>query len=187
MKNETLHRIGAFTASMITIAGALTIIELHDMTARPVRAVEPPSTQGPNLNAPDLKKAFFDAARIYGKKGCGDVELAIMTAQNALRTGLPANLVAAIVGIESSCNPIAISKKGAVGLMQINIGVWAEKYGNFKSVNPFNPEESMHDGTDILAADIKQYGLRSGVAHYDGVGQEADDYGVQVLALAGIK
>jgi hypothetical protein len=180
------QRLGAFAGSAITIIGMVAIVALAPHTDRPIHA-DVPVQQGPNLNVPDLKKAFFDAARIYGKKGCGDVDLALMTAQNALRTGLPANLVAAVVGVESTCSPIAISKKGAVGIMQINVAVWADKYSNFKSVNLFNPEEGMRVGCDILAANIKQWGLKSGVAHYDGVGQEADDYGVQVLALAGIK
>lgn len=185
MKAETKQLMTRLLASAITIIGSLTIIELRD--ARPVKAEQPIAVQGPNFNAPDLRKAFFDAARIYGKKGCGDMELAAMTAQNAIRTGLPANLVAAVVGVESSCNPLAISKKGAVGIMQVNVAVWADKYESFKHINLLNPEDGMRVGTDILAANVKQYGLRSGVAHYDGAGPEADDYGTQVLALAGVK
>jgi Transglycosylase SLT domain len=183
MTPEIKRAIGKILVSFLSIGLMLAVIELRPTQS--VRAVEPPVPQG--LNAPEIRKAFFDAARIYGRKGCGDVDLAMMTAQNALRTGLPANLVAAVVGVESTCSPIAISKKGAVGIMQINVAVWADKYSNFKSVNLFNPEEGMRVGCDILAANIKQWGLKSGVAHYDGVGQEADDYGAQVLALAGIK
>jgi soluble lytic murein transglycosylase-like protein len=184
MTAENKRAIGKTLASFLSIGLTLALIELRP--TMPVRAIEPP-VQGPNFNAPDLHKAFFDASRIYGKKGCGDVELADMTARNALRTGLPANLIAAVVGVESSCNPLAISKKGAVGIMQVNVAVWSEKYGNFRTINPFNPEEGMRVGCDILSANVKQYGLRSGVAHYDGVGPEADEYGAQVLALAGVK
>lgn len=145
-----------------------------------------PAPPTPNIYTnPAFQQAFFDAARIYGKKGCGDKELAEMTAQNALRTDLPANLVAAVVGIESSCVPIAISKKGAVGIMQINVMAQSEKYNNFRTINLFNPDQNMQIGCDILAGMIKQYGLKSGVAHYDGIGDEADSYQAQVLALAG--
>src|SRR6266566_1355853 len=49
-----------------------------------------------------FQQAFFDAARTYGKKGCGDKALAELTATVAVKNQVPANVMAAIVGIESS-------------------------------------------------------------------------------------
>lgn len=170
--------------SLLSVSLTLAVIELHP--TRPAHAVEL-IIQGPNFNEPDLRKALFDAARIYGKAGCGDLSLAELTAQNALRANVPANLLAALISIESSCNPLAISNKGAVGLTQVNVKVQADKFAQFRTINLFNPEESMRVGADILAANIKQYGLHSGVAHYDGIGPKADAYEVKVLALAGVK
>jgi soluble lytic murein transglycosylase-like protein len=132
-----------------------------------------------------FKQAFFDAARIYGKAGCGDIQLAEMTAKNSLRTGVPANVVASIVAVESSCNPLAISNKGAVGLTQVNVKVQAEKFAQFRAINLFNPEDSMRVGTDIMSDMIHQYGLHGGVSHYNGSGPDADAYAVKVLMLAG--
>ncbi len=150
---------------------------------RPAHAVEP---QGPNFNAPDLRKAFFDASRVYGKAGCGDMDLAEMTARNAVRSGVPANLLAAVVAVESSCNPLAISNRGAVGLTQVNVKVQADKFAQFRTINLFDPEQSMRVGTDILRDDIAQFGgVKQGVSHYNGTGPDADAYAIKVLALAG--
>jgi hypothetical protein len=137
------------------------------------------------FDVPAYRQAFFDASRIYGKSGCGDITLAEMTAENSLKTGVPANVIAAIVSVESSCNPLAISNRGAVGLTQVNVKVQSEKFAQFRAINLFNPKENMQVGTQIMAEMIKQYGLRSGISHYDGVGPEADAYVIKVLALAG--
>jgi hypothetical protein len=136
-------------------------------------------------DVPAYRQAFFDASRIYGKAGCGDITLAEMTAENSLRTGVPANIIAAIISVESSCNPLAISNRGAVGLTQVNVKVQSEKFEQFSAINLFNPKENMRVGTQIMSEMIKQYGLRSGISHYDGVGPEADAYVLKVLALAG--
>ena len=137
------------------------------------------------FDVPAYRQAFFDASRIYGKSGCGDIQLAQMTAENSLKTGVPANVIAAIVSVESSCNPLAISQKGAVGLTQVNVKVQSDKFAQFRTINLFNPQENMKVGTQIMAEMIKQYGLRSGISHYDGVGPDADAYVVKVLTLAG--
>lgn len=133
---------------------------------------------------PAYRQAIFDASRIYGKAGCGDIKLAEITAENSLKNGLPANLIAAVVSVESSCNPLAISNRGAVGLMQINVNVQSKAY-DFSTINLFNSQQSMSVGTKILAGMVKQYGLKSGVSHYNGIGDEADAYVIKVLALAG--
>lgn len=136
------------------------------------------------FQSPAYRKAFFDASRIYGKAGCGDMNLAEMTATYASRNGVPANVVAAIVAVESSCNALAISGKGAVGLTQVNVKVQASAY-DFSQINLLNPEQNMDTGTKIMASMIRTYGPRAWVSHYDGSGPEADAYALKVLALAG--
>jgi soluble lytic murein transglycosylase-like protein len=143
------------------------------------------STMETGFNQAEFRKAFFDASRIYGKAGCGDMDLAEMTAKHALRTGLSANLVAAVVAIESSCDPLAISNRGAVGIMQVNVKVQSEKFAQFRTINLFNPEQGMSVGTDILAGMVKTWGLKAGVSHYNGSGPDAEAYALKVLALAG--
>lgn len=148
----------------------------------------PVSTQTAGTNpapfeVPSYRRAFFDAARIYGKAGCGDMNLAEMTATHALRSGVPANVVAAIVAVESSCNPLAISGKGAVGLTQVNVKVQATAY-DFSRINLFDPDANMDTGTKIMASMIRTYG-KAWISHYDGIGDEADAYAAKVTALAG--
>jgi len=148
----------------------------------PVRTQTAATNPDP-FQVPSYRRAFFDAARIYGKAGCGDMNLAESTASHALQNGVPANVVAAIVAVESSCNPLAISGKGAVGLTQVNVKVQATAY-DFTQVNLFNPEQNMDTGTRIMASMIKTYG-KTWISHYDGVGPDADAYALKVQALAG--
>lgn len=132
-----------------------------------------------------FRKAFFDASKVYGKAGCGDINLAELTARNAIRTNLPASLIASVVSVESNCNPLAVSNKGAIGIMQVNVQVQAEKFGHFRTINLLNVEQGMETGTDILSGMIKTWGLRAGVSHYNGSGPDAEAYAVKVLQLAG--
>ena len=177
------HAFTKTLLSLLSIGLTLAIVELQP--TRQAHA-DVPVAPGPNFNAPDFRKAFFDAARIYGKAGCGDMDLAEMTARHSIRSGVPANLLAAVVAIESSCNPLAISNKGAVGLTQVYVKVQADKFAQFRAINLFDPEQNMRVGTDILRDDIAQFGgMKQGVSHYNGTGPDADAYAVKVLALAG--
>lgn len=136
---------------------------------------------------PNFRKAFFDAARIFGRAGCGDSQLAEMTARSSAKTGLPANVIAAEIAVESSCDPLAVSKDGGVGLLQIMPKIWASKFNNFRDKNLLKAEDSMEVGTEILADNIRQYGLRDGIRRYNGSGPDAELYAVRVMALAGVR
>jgi soluble lytic murein transglycosylase-like protein len=135
------------------------------------------------FQTPAYRKAFFDAAKTYGKKGCGDQALAELTATVAIKNAVPANLMAAIVGIESSCNPLA-NNGIAVGIAQINVQAHKDEY-DFSKINLFNAQENLEVGAEILAKSLKVWGPRQGVAHYNGVGPTAEKYAADVLALAG--
>lgn len=134
-------------------------------------------------DSPAYRQAFFNAARIYGKAGCGDIKLAELTAEYSVRNQVPANQIAAIVSVESSCNPLAVSPVGDVGLLQINVGIQAKAF-DFSRVNLFNPEENMDTGTRIMASLLKTYGTKW-VSHYNGSGPRAEAYALRVQALAG--
>ncbi len=140
-------------------------------------------------HTPEFEKAFFQAAKVYGKAGCGDVELAEMTAKRAVEAELPANVVAAVVASESTCDPNAVSNRGALGLMQIVPKIHKNRY-DFTKVNLLNPEENMRVGSAILSTYVKQYGVKQGLRHYYGTGDsgiylDGSGYAERVLALAG--
>ena len=139
------------------------------------------------VHSMEYQAALFQASRVYGKAGCGDQNLAEMTARNAIATKLPASIIAAQIAIESSCNPLAISNKGAIGLTQITVKVWASQYRNFQDVNLFNEEDSMRVGTTILSNLVRLYGLRNGLRRYNGAGEDAELYAERIVRLAGEK
>ena len=166
----------------------ISVLSMTPLLALFLLVPTPTHTAGVNpspYDVPAYRQAVFNAARIYGKTGCGDIQLAEITAENSLKSGVPANLIASIISIESSCNPLAISNRGAAGIMQVNVKVQADKFAQFRTINLFNPKENMQVGTQILSEMIKTYGLRGGVSHYNGSGPDAEAYAVKVMALAG--
>jgi soluble lytic murein transglycosylase-like protein len=61
----------------------------------------------------------------------------------ASRYGVPAELVAALIDVESRWNPRAVSSKGALGLMQL----MPETAWRFGAYQPFDPEQNIAAGT----------------------------------------
>ncbi|EOG7748432.1 lytic transglycosylase domain-containing protein [Vibrio cholerae] len=64
---------------------------------------------------------------------------------------VPTNLITAVIHNESGFNPLAVSSKGAKGLMQL-MDV------NSQGIDPFIPEQNIKTGTKLLADLIKKYG-----------------------------
>jgi soluble lytic murein transglycosylase-like protein len=168
----------------IKLASALiTMLSLPVTVNKPIRQ----EVQQSEYTSESFRKNFFDASRVYGRAGCGDVNLAELTARSAAKTGLPANVIAAEIAVESSCNPLAVSKAGAIGLTQVMPRVWAQEYNNFRDKNLLKTEDSIEVGMDILSRNVQEHGLRDGIRRYNGSGPEADAYAVKVMVLAGAK
>jgi hypothetical protein len=131
-----------------------------------------------------LQQAIFQAAETFGRGKCGDYPLAEKIGQEAIKTGVPANLLAAIAQIESNCQPLAISNRGAVGLMQIRVSAWS-KTVDFSKVNLFDPDQNLETSATILKGLIKVRGTIRGAV----LGYNCDDatYADSVMKLAGIK
>jgi soluble lytic murein transglycosylase-like protein len=66
--------------------------------------------------------------------------------QSAHHYGVSAELVAAVIDVESRWNPKAVSSRGAVGLMQL-MPATARRYGAFQ---PFDTEQNIAAGTRYL-------------------------------------
>jgi soluble lytic murein transglycosylase-like protein len=73
--------------------------------------------------------------------------------QHAADVGVSPDLVRAVIQAESGFNPWAISRKGALGLMQL-MPATARELG---VTNPFHPDENIRGGVTYLAQLLKRY------------------------------
>lgn len=88
-------------------------------------------------------------------------------------------LLRAVIVVESGFNPRAISRRGAVGLMQL-LPTTARRYGAF---NAFDPEQNIRAGAKYLADLITRYGesqLELVLAAYNAGENAVERYGRRI-------
>jgi soluble lytic murein transglycosylase-like protein len=90
----------------------------------------------------------------------------------AVSSALEANLLRAVIVVESGFNSHAVSKRGAVGLMQL-MPATASRYG---VSNPYDARQNVHGGARYLKFLIDRFGhdVRLALAAYN-AGEEAVD------------
>jgi soluble lytic murein transglycosylase-like protein len=90
----------------------------------------------------------------------------------AVSAALPSNLLRAVIVVESGFNSRAVSKRGAVGLMQL-MPATASRFG---VSNPYDPNENIHAGARYLKFLMDRFGhdVRLALAAYN-AGEEAVD------------
>ena len=90
----------------------------------------------------------------------------------ALSASIEPNLLRAVIVVESGFNPRAVSKRGAVGLMQL-MPATASRFG---VANPYDPRENVRAGARYLKFLMDHFGqdVRLALAAYN-AGEEAVD------------
>src|SRR5580693_8807525 len=90
----------------------------------------------------------------------------------AVSNSVEANLLRAVIVVESGFNSRAVSKRGAVGLMQL-MPATATRFG---VSNPYDPRQNIHAGARYLKFLIDRFGkdIRLALAAYN-AGEEAVD------------
>jgi soluble lytic murein transglycosylase-like protein len=73
--------------------------------------------------------------------------------EHARRQGVSADLVRAVIQVESAFNPTAVSTKGAMGLMQLMPATAAE----LGVSNPFEPDQNIRGGVTYLKRLLDRY------------------------------
>lgn len=89
-------------------------------------------------------------------------------AEAARRFSLPEHWILGVMEAESAGNPHAVSHAGAMGLMQIMPGTWAELRVAFRLGNdPFDPRDNILAGTAYLRQMYDRFGSPGFLAAYN--------------------
>ncbi|HZQ90690.1 MAG TPA: lytic transglycosylase domain-containing protein [Terriglobales bacterium] len=136
------------------------------------------STPAPIVSTATVKPASAPALTASAPKrtvSAADLDAAIEAA--AARHHVDPNLVRAVIKVESNFNPRAVSRKGALGLMQLMPATARE----LNVANPFDPEQNLDGGVRHLRALLENFGgdvPKSLAAYNAGAGAVARNKGV---------
>lgn len=130
-----------------------------------------------------------EAARTYAVPGTRSVKAARpvevpaarfddLIERHASAQRLSPELVRAVIQVESAFNPVAVSSKGAMGLMQL-MPATARDLG---VANPFHPDENIGGGARYLRWLLDRYGgnVELALAAYNAGPGAVDRYGQQI-------
>jgi hypothetical protein len=165
-------------ASVVNDSGAVVFINGGSPNARRGSTISsPPARHGTIAGASvgSTSPPFNGSVRPLSagsSVGRGDVHLDRIVSEAAQRHQLDPELVKAVISTESGWNPYAVSRKGAMGLMQL-IPATAQRFG---VGNPYDPAQNVEGGTAYLKSLLDRYNgdLTKSLAAYN-AGERAVD------------
>lgn len=191
MTNTTKNYLWLGISIVTIVLSVFIALQTHKPTSAVVQASAPVSAIQADPFASKQYFAALDVARVFGRSpGCAEADPKLITniAEESVKAGLDARVLAATVAVESACSQFATSSKGAVGYTQIMPRIWKDSYDFEKQYNLFNPSDNIHVGAAILAGLIKQYGTVNGLRRYNGLGVDCTacdaGYPDKITALA---
>ena len=91
-----------------------------------------------------------------------------LIAEAARRFGVPERWIEAVIASESGGDPRALSPKGAMGLMQVMPGTWADLTGRHRlGADPYDPRANVLAGTAYLRELYDRFGFPGALAAYN--------------------
>jgi soluble lytic murein transglycosylase-like protein len=136
-------------------SGRTVYVNTAESAVRRAPAVEPTR----RATAPAKAEVVSSAKRVPAAPKTSELphptpDISQMVEETANRLQVDPQLVHAIIQVESDYDPLAVSRKGAMGLMQL-IPQTAQRFG---VGNPFDPQENIEGGVSYLRHLLDLYG-----------------------------
>ncbi|MDP9267617.1 MAG: lytic transglycosylase domain-containing protein [Acidobacteriota bacterium] len=122
-----------------------------------------------------------EALTVPSRKGLTAEQLDAIIDEAAAKHGVDSNLVRAVVKVESNFNPRAVSRKGAMGLMQL----MPSTARSLQVTNPFDARQNVDGGVRHLKSLLENFNgdvTRSVAAYNAGAGAVTRNHGVPPFA-----
>lgn len=145
-----------------------------------------PMPRNVDLLSVEMKRVRDYVAKRY-KVPTASLDPTLAAAEHRGRSsGIDPLLIVAVIAVESSFNPMAVSSMGAQGLMQVIPRFHMDKIGTDRRKDAlFDPLLNVRVGTEVLVEGLRRFGtLQSALQYYGGaLGDPNATYANKVLAM----